>query len=239
MNINPKTCAYKGCTNSSARTGHLTFFGFPLKNAEKCRKWATLAGIDVPNSKQQYLCEAHFNPIFLSRTPRRTVLLPKAVPYAYNAAEIEYVVEKELSTVDLVDSVAIAYDQLEPDDVDDLIEPKNKNDDEMYTDNNDGSPFENGSKTEKRSTFESSHLNCNNVTKRQKIHADEQKHGFTHVIDNTVANPDIATFIYKGEEYIQMPKSIYLQQRSDLNAELQKYKKMVARIKHLIDDFDM
>lgn len=238
MNLNVKNCAYKGCQNSSTRDGHLTFFGFPLKNAEKCQIWASLADIDLPITKQQYLCEAHFNPIYLSRTPRRTVLLPKAVPYAYNAAELEFP-EKELSTADVADSVEIIYDQLEPEADEETVEAKNKDEDEDQNESDDDSAYENGSKSEARSTIESSQLNCNNVTKRPKIHADDKFAGNLHVIDNTVANPDIVTFIFRGEEYIQMPKSIYLQQRSELDEELRKYKKMVGSIKHLISDFEM
>lgn len=239
MNSNTKNCAYKGCKNTSSRDAHLTFFGFPMKNPEKCEIWAELAGIDAPISKQQYLCETHFNPNFLSRTPRRTVLLPIAVPYAYNALEEEYV-EKDLSTVEMADSVAIINDQFEPEGDDDIIiESKSKNGDEDQTESNDDSVFESGAKVEKRTSFDSSQLNCNNVTKRQKIHADDKYSGNMHVIDNTIENPDIVTFIFRGEEYIQMPKSIYLQQRAEVNAEVQKYKKLATRIKHLIDDFEM
>lgn len=239
MNSNTKSCAYKGCKNTSSRDGHLTFFGFQMKNPKKCEIWAKLAGIDVPITKQLYLCEIHFNPIFLSRTPRRTVLLPIAMPYAYNAQEEEYV-EKDLSTVKMADSVAIIHDQLEPEGDDDIIiESKSKNDDEEQTESNDGSVFEIGAKVEKRTSFDSSQLNCNNVTKRQKIRADDKYSDNMHAIDNTVENPDIVTFIFKGEEYVQMSKSIYLQQRAEVNAELQKYKKLATRIKHLIDDFEM
>lgn len=238
--MNMKNCAYKGCGNTSTRDGHLTFFSFPLKNAEKCRIWAALADIDLPITKQQYLCEAHFNPIFLSRTPRRTVLLPKAVPYAYahDAAEMEFS-EKDLITADVADSVEIIYDQFEQEGEEETIEPKNKDEDEAHNGSNDGSASENESKLEVPLTIDSSELNCNNVTKRAKIHADDKFAGNMHVIDNTVANPDIVTFIFRGEEYIQMPKSVYLQQRSELDAELRKYKKMVASIKHLISDFEM
>lgn len=240
MNLNMKNCAYKGCGNTSTRDAHLTFFGFPLKNAEKCQIWAALADIELPITKQQYLCEAHFNPIFLSRTPRRTVLLPKAVPYAYkhDAAEMECP-EKDLSTADIADSVEIIYDQFEQEGEEETIEPKNKDEDEDHNESNDGSTSEIESKLEAPLTIDTSQLNCNNVTKRAKIHADDKFAGNLHVIDNTVANPDIVTFIFRGEEYIQMPKSVYLQQRSELDAELRKYKKMVASIKHLISDFDM
>lgn len=237
MNTNTKNCAYKGCGNTSTRDGHLTFFGFPLKNAEKCRLWAALADTDVPSSKPLYLCEAHFNPIFLSRTPRRTVLLPKAVPYAYNADEPEYV-GKDLSTEDLANSVAIIYDPLDAEGDEEIsadAEPKINNADENHAENSDSSAFGDTSKIEKRSSFDSSQLNCNNVTKRQKMHAGpEAGNSNGYVIDNTVANPDIVTFIFRGEEYIQMPKSIYLQQRTELYAELQKYKKMVESIKRVI-----
>lgn len=238
MNPNVKNCAYRRCGNSSARQTHLTFFGFPLKNADKCRVWARLAGIDVPSSKQIYLCEDHFNPIFLSRTPRRTVLLPKAVPYAYNACESDDE-DKDVSTVDLVTPAAIICDQLEPDDEDDeevITEPKRKIDDDEHIDSEGSLVFENGSKVEPRTSFDSSQLNCNNVTKRQKVRTNDNfSPANEHTIDNTVANPDIVTFIFRGEEYIQMPKSIYLQQRLELDAELQKYKKLLEKIKHAID----
>lgn len=242
MNTNTKHCAYKGCGNTSTRDGHLTFFGFPLKNAEKCRQWAALAGTDIPSSKPLYLCEAHFNPIFLSRTPRRTVLLPKAVPYAYNSDEPEYV-EKDLSTEDLANSVAIIYDALEAEGVEEIstdAQLKIKDVVENHVESSDSSAFGNASKIEKRSSFDTSQLNCNNVTKRQKIHAGPEAGASVSngcVIDNTVANPDIVTFIFRGEEYIQMPKSIYLQQRSELDAELRKYKKMVESIKRVIQSW--
>lgn len=226
MNTNAKFCSYKGCENSSIQNTELTFFGFPLKNAEKCRKWATLAGIDVLNTKPKYLCEIHFNPIFLSRTPRRTVLLPTAIPYAYNSDEAE----KDLSTDDLGDAVAIIFDPL--DDDGGLDEANNKSthsENNIDIDNGTSSVCENGVNAMEQPSFV-------NVTKRQKCRVDTKP---ANVIDNTIENPDIATFIFKGEEYIQMPKSIYLQQRSEMDAEIQKYRRIVANIKHLIGEFNV
>lgn len=84
-----KTCSYRNCSNKSTTHPELTYFGFPLKDERKCKKWADLAGCDPYALKNQHLCEEHFSSIYLSKTPRRTVLLPLAVPYSYNDSKKE------------------------------------------------------------------------------------------------------------------------------------------------------
>lgn len=77
-----KVCIYRDCENKSNTVGY-TFFSFPLKDEEKCRLWAERADFALQPQRNHYLCEAHFSPIYLSKTPRRTILLPTAVPYHY------------------------------------------------------------------------------------------------------------------------------------------------------------
>lgn len=53
--------------------------------------------------------------------------------------------------------------------------------------------------------------------------------------DLTLDNPDITTFIFKGEEYIQMPKSVFIEQRNKLLNNIQDYKDLLMSIKSQID----
>lgn len=58
------------------------------------------------------------------------------------------------------------------------------------------------------------------------------------VVDYTENNPDITTFIFKGEEYIQMPKHIYLQQRARLDADIRRYEKILRSVKALVQNVE-
>lgn len=234
MNHTTKYCSYTDCDNSSARDGQMTFFSFPLKNAEKCETWASLAGVPVPTTKQ-YLCEVHFNPIYLSRTQRRVVLLPTAVPYAYGTNVKD-------TTSELDNSEASAF---EPSDVMEEhinFEQNLIGETDSAEEGNTDSAFGDEPGMEKRPNLELSTLSLNNVTKRQKLTADSDlkiprnSDKFEATIDNTVGNLDIVTFMFRDEEYIQMTKSVYLQQRADMINKLQKYKEKLAVIKRAVLD---
>lgn len=87
--------------------------------------------------------------------------------------------------------------------------------------------------------------NVNTVKTIEKSAIDQEEDGETEKtidkLDNTVDNPDITTFIYKGEEYIQMPKRIYLQQRAKLDADVKrfrKYRNILQDIKSLVNATD-
>lgn len=103
-----------------------------------------------------------------------------------------------------------------------------------------------GKKNVKQETID----NTSHVTKRQKVyHNTIKSHNHNSEpsdadnennfeIDNTENNSDITTFIFKGEEYIQMPKCVYLKQRKKLDDDLKKYKRIVNNLKALLNDID-
>lgn len=62
----------------------ITFFGFPLRDDAKCKLWCERAGFDLSPQRNHFLCETHFSPIYMSKTPRRTILLPTAMPYHHS-----------------------------------------------------------------------------------------------------------------------------------------------------------
>lgn len=57
-------------------------------------------------------------------------------------------------------------------------------------------------------------------------------------IDDTTNHPDIATFNLKGEEFIQMPKRIYLAQRAQFVADLKRYRSIIQNIKNQVNSID-
>lgn len=70
---------------------------------------------------------------------------------------------------------------------------------------------------------------------RRKI---ERNDAAEMVIDNIDNHPDITTFIYKGEEYIQMPKRVYLKQRTKLDADIKLYQTATQKIKSVVDQLE-
>lgn len=314
--MNAKHCVYRTCGNSSL-SSKITFFGFPLKDVEKCELWARLAGCEDINLKNKYLCEEHFSSIYISKTPRRTILLPNAVPYRYDGKinnknenenenyEEDYNSEKNTSRDEILldplnDENDIIYSsdtiemirQSEEDTTDENVETLDEPLVEEEIQNNISAKvkmepqktvkivqktYDNSisARVKKVGQITSNRLNLttndfvNHVTKRQKLHTSsdnviaapnrtvntlktvekididrEEDEGAEKIIDkldNTVDNPDITTFIYKGEEYIQMPKRIYLQQRAKLDADVkrfQNYRNILQDIKSLVNSTD-
>lgn len=366
--MNTKKCIYRNCGNLSTTVPKLTFFSFPLKDVAKCKLWSQMAGCENVNLKHQFLCENHFNTIYVSNTPRRTVLLPNAVPYRWDEnidgnkedgqhyedsdGAGEYNLEEKQ-----ISAAADAHDEA-------LLEPLTRGEDEndlIYTDDDqrqqqnnsielldvdamveDDEEGEHGNelsiinantKSQKhnagavapgqasaptpnlvkiggkrvmmlqqaqreqkhRLSLQSPGEFMSHVTKRQKINknrssADQQhqhkisgmdskkplERGYSngearigggnddgddnagtggntkHIgkaaaataqecdipIDDTTNHPDIATFILKGEEFIQMPKRIYLAQRAQFIAELKRYRDIIHNIKHQVNSIN-
>lgn len=290
--MNTKHCVYRNCGNTSVCAPKLTFFGFPLKDAEKSAAWAKNAGCEEMNLKNKYLCENHFSTIYISKTPRRTVLLPNAMPYRYddninknenenydddfnsekNTSREEILLDDENDIIEMLrheDETEENVETLEDPLVDEDVQNVNTNikiDPEKVVkvvqktyDNTVGARLKNVEKNATNRVSLAGDEFVNHVTKRQKLHTsadniivanqpseimktkctiEEDKNV---EIDNTVDNPDITTFIYKGEEYIQMPKRIYLEQRAKLDADVKrfrKYRNILQDIKTLVNSAD-
>lgn len=368
--MNAKKCVYRNCGNLSTSAPKLTFFSFPLKDVAKCKLWSEMAGCEDINLKHQYLCENHFNTIYVSKTPRRTVLLPNAVPYRWDEniigtkdgsygdgygdgvtdGDVEYNLEKRIldplisvddendiiyttdddqrQQIEMFDVDAIGEDEDDDGGNDELIvgekvqkinaaaAPKRK----MIEIDADGESIvgrtigakrvmmvqqqQQQKQPKHRMSLQSTGDFINHVTKRQKIHKDplpvdqpqrkvrvvdpkksiqpDEKHEYNNdknetsgntddtgdggnatdtaaaatttvataitdndvtpdhniPIDDTANNPDIATFNLKGEEFIQMPKRIYLAQRAQFTADLKRYRDILQNIKNAVNSID-
>lgn len=304
--MNTKQCIYRNCGNTTTTMPNLTYFSFPQKDQSKASTWAELAGCDGINLKNKFLCEEHFNPIYISKTPRRMVLLPNAVPYAYNdhsQSKNEDSFEEDFNgtNLKLKDALDISLmEEYDDKDIaengdniiygtesDDLIEQNDElsstkytdpliteNDDDHHEDHIDDQQFEQKidtvvarrkyDKPPNQSNF-STVSSGSHVTKRQKVQNSTDHSTISQksaevesvnsskdsrstsmktslkihdegplCIDYTENNSDITTFIYKGEEYIQMPKRIYVQQRAKLDAEIFESRKKMQQITQII-----
>lgn len=330
----------------------LTFFSFPLKDVAKCKLWSTMAGCENANLKHQYLCENHFNTIYISNTPRRTVLLPNAVPYRWDEnidgnkddggsdgdGNNEYNLGKQASTTANPRDELLLEPLMRVDDENDIIYTESRQQqnhsiellDEIVEDDggDDGNEIimnvntksqkqksgasglasapttnlikiddlriarkkvmilQQPQKQQKhRMSLQSPGEFMGHVTKRQKINKDvrspidqgrmidskksieynngeaggigtdqdedgsagEGDNGSTDdtpaleqniPIDDTANNPDIATFILKGEEFIQMPKRIYLAQRAQFMYDLKRYRSIIHNIKNQVNSIN-
>lgn len=267
---------YKNCGNTSLTTD-VTFFTFPSKDKQKSESWAKLAGYSGDSLKYKYLCEHHFSSIYISRTPRRTILLPPAMPYYWNDQDKSYEAEMNVTCdesssdqhektddEEIVDHIQVADEMSNDFDIaSDTIHAQIVTFDPINISTNKIHQYDNPKLSLTKVVTDTNDdqfidrkpdVLCH-VTKRQKLHATtgnsnaeissksiENHELFEDVVPNhidyTENNPDITTFIYKGEEYIQMPKRIYLQQRTQLDTEIRRYELFIHSIKSLVQSLE-
>uniref|UniRef100_A0A182Q2F4 THAP-type domain-containing protein n=1 Tax=Anopheles farauti TaxID=69004 RepID=A0A182Q2F4_9DIPT len=176
-NTNRKVCAYYECKNNSLSNPKLTFFAFP-KQSERLEIWLKLGGVlpDVTESKMnRFLCERHFSDIYLSRTPRRTLLMPNAIPFPYDESELE---------LEMDDGITLEE-----------YETQEEETEEMPVD--------------------ASHNSDDSVSE--------------------IKDSQISEFIFKGEEYVQMPKSHYLKKINGMKRSLAFYENIVQNLREILD----
>lgn len=80
MPVKRKRCSFGDCTSNETLNNGLTFYSFP-KDPLRRKKWIEVSGCTSP-AYHSYICELHFDDIYISRTPRRNTLLSSAVPRA-------------------------------------------------------------------------------------------------------------------------------------------------------------
>lgn len=260
--MNTKCCIYRDCGNTSLTANKITFFGFPIKDAEKCQLWTNRAGCDNLNLKNKYLCENHFSHIYISRTVRRTVLLPNAVPFCYDehrtdeqdAAHIndskddlndEYT-EATIEMLYNADGNENGNTLLVDDEKIDCNKRLNEKDDKdlirinrpSYGNNE----YKHVTKRQKLHTSSNNHISPKSSISPENPNNEDDEDGGempkSDPIDNTIDNPDITTFIYKGEEYIQMPKRVYLKQRAQLDLDLKRLRGILRSVKGLVNNIE-
>ena len=77
--MSKKKCAYKNCDTQCNNTNNFTLFAFP-KDPERFEKWVEISQCSHVPDSQKFLCEKHFDRIYICRNPRRKTLVGEAVP---------------------------------------------------------------------------------------------------------------------------------------------------------------
>lgn len=226
--------------------------------------------------RNQYLCEEHFSPIYMSKTSRRTVLLPPAVPQPFisddpalcfeeKAPNIEFQVEGPSELIDSYDEEDPIYFEDIP--IDEEVHEEIEKTKYRYVTVSSITAADKNVQTEnvtlKRvikelqeqqpSTTTSQSLRTFSAAKKRKhvaaiaeceISSDdsqlntkysEEDDDENYIVDNISDVSQISSFVCMNVECVQMPKSLYLEQRAQLIADLKKYKNFVAKIKNLLN----
>lgn len=94
--VSSYSCAYRHCKNSRGNTSAISFYGFPVKNIERCKKWIINSGnltliknidnLDLVKSLK--ICEKHFtSQSFNAVSASRKTLIKNAIPVKYMDVE--------------------------------------------------------------------------------------------------------------------------------------------------------
>lgn len=195
-----KECLYKGCNNTSFNSKN-TFFRFPRRDESKFNDWVKRSKCDVKsmtNSSRNFICEDHFDAIYKTTNPRRKALLSAAVPIIAEPGSEE---PEEEPTYENADS--------EPDiDLDESPTKRAKTSSRfILVDDNE---------EEQDESYEILHVFETDSNNEEELITDKLEELKP---TSTIKTPKrdqslITTFIFKGEEYIQMPKEMFDEQET-------------------------
>lgn len=270
-----KTCAYINCDYSNVAPKR-TLFQFPFKNQKRLEAWVHNSGCSksADNAEVKYLCEAHFDSVYIVASQRRKILLQTAVPFDYrelvpsNSDLHTDRSEVEIFTI-TTDEAEASEEELELDEVQLEEEEEEEEDDESlkfgmeeyYLEeemSSNGKPSSTTlkvqlNKVEKEISIPNQQI-LKPIKNKRKIHESHSTPTSTAETihrsklmklskeEDTPSEEDFSSitfseFIFKGEEYVQMPKRKYIGEIAALKKELEKYKILVAKIKASLNNF--
>lgn len=216
-----RTCIYFGCPSPEGGevNKNITFFRFP-KDESRRLTWAKYCGNEEEATidRDVYLCERHFDNRYIAVNQRRKSLLHHAVPIHFKS-----------------DESMVLTDCIE----DDSVHPNGQADEEPTTkrirlDEVDGFAeaylYENSDNEEDIEEVETEiELLESPTPKVDDICEKEEK--------QNGKDENVTTFIFKGEEYIQMPKETYLREKNKDTTEIRRLRNILDKIKANINDF--
>ncbi|XP_030375757.1 uncharacterized protein LOC115625046 [Scaptodrosophila lebanonensis] len=247
-----RLCAYKDCENlyiDGRPNGNYTLFIFP-KDAERAKTWKELGCVNekIP-PRDLFMCSQHFDPKYVSVSNKRRVLVPTAVPIPYKNVEA-------LNNTETTDT-----DTLSPDYV---INIETHSDEEHMqlkvesTTANISEETEEGdtgwtlhsvkhtivateAPTRKTNNFPKSSQTASTQSKRQRLLEEELEESEADIPsdEQLIDKSLVSTFIFQGEEYVQMPKEVYLSEKRDLLQTLHQYEQVLKNIKTQVSQFGL
>lgn len=90
MSTASHVCCYSKCYNTQKNNKDLTFFKFPVKDAQQTEEWKKRCGnvnivmMDNEDLKNKVICERHFSPMVVITNPKRKILRRGAFPIPWS-----------------------------------------------------------------------------------------------------------------------------------------------------------
>lgn len=256
-----KICAYKGCNPNDSNNE--TYFSFP-SDPVRCQLWKDLSKSELAVPKylcSKHFDKAKY----MSQNPRRNILLNTAIPYPYedndeiqkdliDSVEIQLdnsaiTVEEEQTSSNIMKDDFLEINDKSIDLTDtNIIEYSGENTQERVLKSVKVEPYKRKSnivmpisvKIKKIQNIDSVHPhliisrnNSNYNVKSPKTISNVKNYEEMNNTNNS--DSQITTFIFKGEEYIQMPKSLYLSEKSELEKKVQHYENIVYGIQNFLE----
>ncbi|KAL7730820.1 hypothetical protein ACLKA6_003586 [Drosophila palustris] len=223
--MSTRMCVFKDCDNYYSRdeNSDVTIFSFP-KDPKRAEQWRLLGQVHPKiNSKQLFMCSKHFDPKYLSITKNRTILVGQAVPNAYEEiTENLITVDKGNHNQGTSPSLCTAqsfYINLEDDQLSDenMIMVESSESNEMEQVKQVGVSIVSPSRKRAHSpslSLPDSPDDCAELDDEQLIDSSE-----------------VSIFKMRGEEYVQMSKDYYLQEKRKMMNQLRSYKQILGSFK--------
>lgn len=223
MNKCKKECVYKGCSCTNLNSDK-TLFRFPSQESKyddwvkrsKCKNsWSPFP--------KQFLCEDHFDSIYKTCNQRRKFLLSTAVPYMCELTDD--ICEQEDSETETEKEIIEEPKQKKAKIIDLPLEDKELDKDEVSEQEDEE---EEEQEDEQEEDFEVLQIlesepieeeNCTTIVDPQNLIIVPFEGEIIVKPPAQIKKPKrdqslVTTFIFKGEEYIQMPKDMFEEQES-------------------------
>ncbi|XP_032293298.1 uncharacterized protein Dlip2 [Drosophila virilis] len=257
--MSTRLCAYKDCHNfyyrqDNSGCGDVTLFAFP-KDTKRAEQWRVLGQVHPKiGPKQLYMCSIHFDAKYLSLNKNRRILLGEALPFPYSERRTpeenpEQMTATSSSTAQQSYCInpGAKKNQMEDDNLKESISTTCSSSQQSFYINMDEDDLSIDKLVMVESTTTPSQTKGNAETdlfdkielsivpparKRARpptLELDEEEPAAED--DQLIDDSEVSIFKFKGEQYVQMSREYYLQEKRQLLEQLRTYKRTLANIK--------
>ncbi|XP_017856191.1 PREDICTED: uncharacterized protein LOC108609029 [Drosophila arizonae] len=250
--MSTRLCAYKDCHNfyhrqDSSGCSEVTLFAFP-KDPKRAEQWRILGQVHPKIGPMQlYMCSKHFDAKYLSLTRNRRILLGEALPFPYE--DPNKTDTKEMAATSSTEQQSYYINstgnkiQLAEDNPKDISSSSqqsfyiNMDDDDLSIDK---VIMVESTTTQvvdpQADMFEKIEVNIIPSTqKRPRLttprEEEDNEKAPLPTDEELIDTSEVSIFKFKGEQYVQMSREYYLQEKRQLMEQLNSYKSTLASIR--------
>ncbi|EDV93746.1 uncharacterized protein LOC6563183 [Drosophila grimshawi] len=257
--MSTRICAYKDCNNFYFRQDNsvchdVTLFAFP-KDPKRAAQWRLLGQVHPKiGTKQLYMCSKHFDAKYLSTNKNRRILLGEAMPFSFAASKSNTILiddedqdQEQDQQMTPTSSTAKESYYINPRDDDDNNPTCSSTQQSYYINLDDDTlsidkvvMVESTSTTQaikedpEPDLLEKIEVSIVPPTSSKRARsispalAEEEEEELTD--DHLIDAGEVSIFKFKGEQYVQMSREYYLQEKRQMLNQLLHYKRILAQI---------